>query len=212
MKINLSLCLIAGCATQATDRLVDIKAFDPRILVEVPYATDYNFMKKPVYDFGGHQPTIFVHQRVADYLKHIQTSLKPFQLLLKIYDGYRPLSVQQQMWDMIQDDRYVSNPAVTKGRHTRGTAVDCTLCYENGEELIMPTPFDDFSSLAAAEAIDDILPEALFNRKLLVQSMEKHNFKVLPTEWWHFDFNGWESDETYPPLDISFAELLAQSK
>jgi D-alanyl-D-alanine dipeptidase len=76
----------------------------------------------------------------------------------------------------------------------------------------MPTPFDDFSSLAAAEAIDDILPEALFNRKLLVQSMEKHNFKVLPTEWWHFDFNGWESDETYPPLDISFAELLAQSK
>ena len=34
---------------------------------------------------------------------------------------------RQKMWNLIRDERYVSNPRENQGRHTRGTAVDVTL-------------------------------------------------------------------------------------
>jgi len=46
--------------------------------------------------------------------------------------------------------------------------------------------------------------QILENRALLISVMHAHGFKVLATEWWHFDFVGWEK---YPLLDISFDEL-----
>jgi D-alanyl-D-alanine dipeptidase len=33
---------------------------------------------------------------------------------------------------------------------------------------------------------------AIKNRALLETIMEQHGFEGLPTEWWHFDFQGWE--------------------
>jgi hypothetical protein len=33
---------------------------------------------------------------------------------------------------------------------------------------------------------------AIKNRALLETIMEQHGFESLPTEWWHFDFQGWE--------------------
>jgi D-alanyl-D-alanine dipeptidase len=32
--------------------------------------------------------------------------------------------------------------------------------------------------------------------------MERHGIQQLPTEWWHFDFQGWRDDSQFPPLDI----------
>jgi hypothetical protein len=29
---------------------------------------------------------------------------------------------------------------------------------------------------------------------------------IYPSEWWHFDFAGWQN---YPVMDISFEDLLA---
>jgi len=34
--------------------------------------------------------------------------------------------------------------------------------------------------------------------------MEKHGFKVNSSEWWHYDFIGWQKFEV---LDIDFEEL-----
>jgi D-alanyl-D-alanine dipeptidase len=34
--------------------------------------------------------------------------------------------------------------------------------------------------------------------------MEAHGFHEIPTEWWHFDFNGWSN---YPLLDIPFSDI-----
>ena len=58
-------------------------------------------------------------------------------------------SVQQRMWNLIRDERYVSNPQRTPVG-TRGTAVDVTLVDRHGRELPMPTSFDDFSSARTA--------------------------------------------------------------
>ena len=118
----------------------------------------------------------------------------------------RPLSVQQLMWDAVRDERYVSNPAVNKGRHTRGTAVDVTLVDSSNNELEMTSPYDDFSEKAHRDYMGGT-QKALQNRDLLKEVMAKHHFKQIKNEWWHFDFDGWKDDGQFPPLDISFERL-----
>lgn len=123
-----------------------------------------------------------------------------------IMNGYRPLSVQQIMWDEIQDERYVSNPAKNKGCHTRGTAVDLTLVDSHGNELEMPTEFDDFTEKAHSNY--PVISETIFkNRALLAEIMRKHHFQPTTTEWWHFDFEGWHNDIKFPPLDVDFEQI-----
>lgn len=101
------------------------------------------------------------------------------------------LSVQQRMWDAIRDPRYVSDPAVNAGRHTRGTAVDVTLVDRRGKELPMPTDFDDFSAAAHVDA-PGISNVRASNARRLCKAMERHGFRAFPTEWWHFDWKDWQ--------------------
>lgn len=68
----------------------------------------------------------------------------------------------------------------------------------SGEELAMPTDYDDFSERAAAD-YQALPPAVIANRKVLIDVMTIHGFTVLPSEWWHFDAAGWEQ---YPLLDI----------
>jgi D-alanyl-D-alanine dipeptidase len=115
---------------------------------------------------------------------------------LKIWDGYRPIAVQWKFWELMPDERYVSDPR-KGGRHTRGTAVDLTLVTKNGQELLMPTAFDDFSGKASCDYMDAPV-EAIKNRDLLRKIMEKHGFVGLVNLWWHFDLIGWRN---HPPID-----------
>jgi D-alanyl-D-alanine dipeptidase len=110
---------------------------------------------------------------------------------LKVFDAYRPLSVQRLMWSILPDERYVADPA--KGsRHNRGMAVDCTLLDASGQEIDMGTPYDDFSERAWATSTD-LTVTVHANRMLLQSIMSEAGFDVLPTEWWHFDCRGWET-------------------
>lgn len=182
--------------------LVDIQTINPNIILDIRYATSNNFMGLPMYS----QAKCYLHPNVALALSNVQKELESMKLGLKIWDGYRPLSVQQAMWDRIQDERYVANPAKNKGRHTRGTAVDVTLLNSFGEELLMPTEFDDFTEKAHQDCMEHS-PEAIKNREFLKTIMQKHGFYPVKSEWWHFDFEGWKDDIKYPPLDVPFEEL-----
>lgn len=156
-----------------------------------------------------------MHKKAANALKKVQSELEKKGLSLKIWDGYRPLSAQQKFWDLVQDERYVSNPAINKGRHTRGTAIDLTLVKKNKhsdgstsyDELDMPTLFDDFSERAFSTATKGISNKQQANRKLLHEIMIRHGFENYEFEWWHFDWAGWKNDEKYPALDIAFEHL-----
>ncbi len=182
--------------------LVNIAAASPSILLDIRYATKNNFLHFPVYP----RAACYLQKEVAIALCEVQEEFSQINLGLKIFDGYRPLSVQQLMWDTIQDERYVSNPAKGGGRHTRGTAVDLTLVDADGNELEMPTGFDDFTERAHSDymALGEM---AIKNRALLREVMERHGFHQLPTEWWHFDFDGWRDEAKYPPLDVNFDTL-----
>lgn len=83
--------------------------------------------------------------------------------------------------------RYATEEVEVCGsRHNRGCAVDLTLVDGNGEELLMPTDFDDFSKRAGHD-YEDLPEEAIRNRDLLHETMESHGFVALETEWWHYD-------------------------
>ena len=173
--------------------LVEIRALDSRIVVDLPYATRNNFTGTAVYKSSR----CYLRRAVAVNLAAVQTELEKSGCGLKVWDGYRPLSVQKKFWALVPDVRYVASPA--KGsRHNRGAAVDVTLTDRAGHELEMPTKFDDFSPRAAANAPCDS-PAALANRQRLQQAMTAHGFQIFATEWWHFDAVGWEK---YPVLDL----------
>jgi D-alanyl-D-alanine dipeptidase len=144
----------------------------------------------------------YLRPTVAAALARVQQDLRRRGLGLKVFDCYRPLSVQRRFWELVPDERYVANPA--KGsRHNRGAAVDLTLVDRQGRELKMPTGFDDFSPRAHRDYRD--LPKAVIrNRDTLERAMRRRGFVGLPTEWWHFDFQGWERFEV---LDLPFEEL-----
>ena len=89
-------------------------------------------------------------------------------------------------------------------RHNRGCAIDLTLIdLRTGKELEMPTPYDSFAAEAASD-FNNLPAKIIQNRKLLRDTMEKHGFRVLNNEWWHFDFIGWQN---YDLIDIAFEDL-----
>lgn len=177
---------VAGLRCSGTG-LVSLLRLEPRPLVELRYASPFNFLGVTLY------PALDPQLRcpVALALQQVQRDLAAEGLGLKIWDAYRPLPVQQRMWDAIRDPRYVSDPAVNAGRHTRGTAVDVTLVDRRGRELPMPTDFDDFSEAAHGDA-PGISTERAGHARRLRAAMERRGFRAFATEWWHFDWTGWE--------------------
>lgn len=197
-RLGLALLLglaLAGCATpRCPEDLVEVQQIIPGVVLDIRYATTNNFTGKKLYPFAG----CYLRRAAAEKLAAVQAELQPLGYGLKIYDGYRPLSVQHLMWEVFPQPGYVADPK--KGsRHNRGAAVDVTLIrLADGAELPMPTPYDDFTPRAHRDFMD--LPAAAIqNRALLERVMTRHGFIGLPTEWWHFDAVNWRD---YPLLDI----------
>lgn len=172
-------------AGERTPQLIPIRDLAPGIRVEMRYATSNNFTKEILYPAAE----CLLCEPAARRLARVQAKLEKKGLGLKVWDCYRPLSVQKKLWNLVPDDRYVANPA--KGsRHNRGASVDLTLVDKQGNELPMPTLFDEFSERAHRDFMD-APAETLKNRAILQEAMEAEGFVGLPTEWWHFDDPEW---------------------
>jgi zinc D-Ala-D-Ala dipeptidase len=167
-------------------KLVDIQTIAPDILLDMRYATANNFLKAAVYPAAR----CLLRAPVAQALKAAQADLRTQGLGLKMYDCYRPLSVQRAMWKILPDNRYVANPA-TGSRHNRGAAVDLTLVDAQGKELEMPTEFDDFSDLAGRDS-QVMSAAARKNVDTLTAAMERQGYTSIVTEWWHYDGPNWK--------------------
>lgn len=176
---------------------VDIETVAADIIVSLMYASDDNFTGKVMYQ---NLTRAYLHPEAAEALINAQAELKRVRpdLSLKVYDAARPLSVQQTMWDHVKgtsNQIYVSNPANGGGLHNYGLAVDVTLCYAaTGDTLSMGTHIDYFGRMAQVRYEKECLEENLLgqeayeNRLLLRKVMTAAGYKVLPTEWWHFNF------------------------
>lgn len=200
LSCSLGLTLIAPVKvsavppTPAESEFVDIKKIDPTILVDLRYAGPNNFMHRPIYPPG--MPAL-VRASVADRLLVAQKYLSERGYGLKIWDAYRPQSAQQQLWEAIRNGSYVANPKDGLGsNHTRGVAVDATLVDRSGQEMPMPTDFDNFSP-AAMLTYQGNNGVILTNLKLLQKAMAHGGFYGLRTEWWHFCAPDYGA---YPPV------------
>jgi len=185
----------------------DHKKIMAALIVEIPdaiydlkYAGTGNFMHTKLYP---DIPTTYMRLDASEALSSVQRALKDQHMGIKIWDAYRPYSVTEKMWELVKDDRYAADPKFGSG-HNRGIAVDLTIIdLSTGKELDMGTGFDNFSDTAHHD-FKNLPANVLQNRLVLRSVMEKHGFKALETEWWHYYFiNG----KDYELLDIPFEEL-----
>lgn len=161
---------------------VRLKDLSPDFVYELKYATPDNFLKQAVYDCGE----CYLRKSTAEALVKANEAFKQLGYRIKLFDCYRPLSVQKKMWKILPGTHYVANPA--KGsKHNRGAAVDLTLVDAQGKELNMGTPFDFFGK-EAHHTYTEHPKEVLENRKLLKETLDKFNFKSIYSEWWHYEF------------------------
>lgn len=182
------------------NKLVEVMDFVPDVKLDIRYATANNFTGEIIYS----SPMAFVRIPVAKALVIVQKSLQKYGLGLVIYDAYRPYSATVKFYEVYKDTNFVASPW-QGSRHNRGAAVDVGLIdLQTGEEIQMPTGFDSFTEAASPGYMN--LPENVIkNREMLINEMQNHGFKVYPSEWWHFDFIGWEA---YSLMDISFEDLI----
>jgi D-alanyl-D-alanine dipeptidase len=190
--------MCAGAAW-ADEPLVDATQVVEGLVVDLRYATADNFLKRKVYPDSAR---CLLRQSAAQTLAKAAASLKPRGLRLKVYDCYRPRSVQWEMWKILPQPGYVADPR--KGsNHNRGAAVDLTLVDDQGKELEMPTPFDTFTQ-AAHHGYEGGTPASRKNREILRAAMEGAGFKRNRMEWWHYEL---PETRKFPVLDEPFDEV-----
>lgn len=181
--IVLCVCLFVGFESYAGTKLVPVDS--ERFITNLKYNTEDNFLKKNVYrEFN--LTGCYLHQDLAQKIHSLETILSQKKLKLIFFDCFRPLAVQQAMWKIVPDARYVANPK-SGSNHNRGVAVDLTLADEQGVPLPMPSEFDDFSSKAAVKyACSTVDQQKCDNRDLLIRIMASVGLNPIATEWWHF--------------------------
>lgn len=142
-----SLLVIGSCfaiSQEAKDKgFVDLHDIDPTIITCVRYATNENFVGKPV--DGYKKPVLMLTKQAAQALKKVQKAVKKDGYSLVVYDAYRPQQAvdhfyrwSQDIKDQVKKDQYY--PRIDKSRvlelgyvatsrsgHTRGSTVDLTI-------------------------------------------------------------------------------------
>lgn len=191
--------------TDTTKQMVALKKYIPNVIFDWKYATTNNFTKQILYT----NPDAFMRIEAAEALYKVAIELQEKGLGLKIFDAYRPYTVTKKMWEVVPNERYAANPAKGSG-HNRGAAVDLTLYNLNtGEELEMPTPYDDFTEKAHI-GYTQLSSKALQNRATLINVMRKNGFIPLDTEWWHFYLPN--AAQRFELMDLSFNKLRRIAK
>jgi D-alanyl-D-alanine dipeptidase len=198
LNVFLLLLLLAPLSAGAEpryDNLVDIKSVAPTIMVDLRYATPRNLTGHALYPPG--LPAL-VRSTTAARLAKAQEFLRAQGYGLKIWDAYRPLAVQMELWQRThQDEVFVADPLEGDGSlHTWGVAVDATLVDAEGHDVAMPTGFDEFTPAAKLryEGDDPVIKKHL---KILQAAMGHGGFFGMRNEWWHFVASDWKK---YAPI------------
>lgn len=188
--------------------LVNLEEYIPGLKVELMYSTTDNFFEQDVY---GDLTQAYLQPEVADRLKKAQEMLQREypNLTLLVYDGVRPLSVQQILWDNLDKPDsikplYVADPKVGS-LHNFGVAVDLTIFdTEAGRLLDMGTDYDFFGYQAYPDRELEMMAEGkitraqVANREILRKVMKASGFTGIGSEWWHFNaFSRSEAGEKF---------------
>ena len=174
-------------------RVID---YIPNIRQELAYATPNNFTGQRIYDFTD----AYLRYGTVKKLASVCADLADYGLGLKIWDGYRPLSAQEYLWDICPDETYVSNPTKGYRAHCRGNAVDVTLVdLESGDGVLVPSGFDNFTAFGDRD-YSDCSSTTVLHMTILEELMIRYGFEPYEKEWWHFtDTDDYPLEENFDP-------------
>lgn len=152
----------------------------PPPIISLAYAEAENFTGRRIYPLAA-EPLL---RPEAMELLQVAADLAAAQnLRLKIFDAFRPLAAQRQLWDAFPNPKYIVPPQ--KGSpHSRGVAVDLTLTDARGEELDMGAAFDEFDPVAHHGA--KLAAAQTKARLLLLGLMTTAGWDFYRNEWWHY--------------------------
>jgi D-alanyl-D-alanine dipeptidase len=188
--VTVAIVALGGGADADDGRdLVDVGKVIPDAVIDIRYATKDNFTGATLYA----KAVCKLRRAVAERLVKAAASLRMRDRRLLVWDCYRPTSVQEKLWKLVPDPRYVANPKIGS-KHSRGAAVDVGIVNQAGEAVLLPTAYDDFTEAAHREKA--LAGERGIEARQLEAAMTDAGFVGLSTEWWHFD-----APEQYPLSD-----------
>ena len=170
----------------------DLRQILPDSEFDILFASDKNITGHGMY------PAIpLLEHKTADMIKAAEEIFEADGYRIKIYDAYRPKWAQFELYDIVQDNKYIGNPYNGNSWHNLGRAVDMSLVsIETGEELEMPTPMHTFNSKANRYSDAEWSEAAKQNVDYMTKVMQSVGFDIIKTEWWHFENKG--SGDTLP--------------
>lgn len=165
-------------------RLLDL---DDDFIIDLKYSSADNFTGNIVYPFTE----CYIDAGTARRLVAAKNQAVKAGFRMKIWDAYRPVSAQQRFWDLFPDNDFVAYPpdmaTLTEFRnsHMNGQCVDVTLTDPAGNDIPMPSGFDDFTERARLDCKDTV-GEPRKNAEFLRDIMVSAGFTPYEGEWWHF--------------------------
>ncbi|MEO7107268.1 MAG: M15 family metallopeptidase [Rhodoferax sp.] len=207
---------------------VHLTTLVPDAVQDMRYHGANNFLGRPVASYEA--ATCILSEPAARALQAVQAELRPKGMTLKVFDCYRPQAAVNDFvrWgrdladqktkssfypDVPKDELFQRGYIAEKSGHSRGSTVDLTTVVLDGQLAIkvlrgpladgmdadMGTPFDWFGTQSHT---DDrtLSPDVQYNRQWLRALMQRHGFRNLPEEWWHFTLQ----PEPYPERYFNF--------
>ncbi|MDR0396659.1 MAG: M15 family metallopeptidase [Oscillospiraceae bacterium] len=184
----------------------------PGVYWDAKYASADNFTGRIV--DGYHVNRVVGARELADALREALTLAARRGLSFLLFDGYRPRRAVECFlrWARSPEDgrtkaRHYPNISKSdivplgyvaeRSGHSRGGAIDLTLCAASGgKPLDMGGGFDlmDVSSHHGAPGLS---ADAAAHRALLRDIMESSGFAAYEKEWWHYSLNNEPFADTY---------------
>ena len=194
---------------------VSVSEAIPDVILEIRYYSTFNFIGERI--DGYEQPVALLTRQAAGRLKEAADELAGKGYRLKIYDAYRPqkavdhfvrwakdaadLRMKPYFYPEIDKKDIIPGHYIAEhSGHSRGSTVDLTLFdMRTQKELDMGGPFDYFGELSHPD-YRDITEEQYANRMFLRDTMLRHGFLPITSEWWHFTLE----NEPYPDTYFTF--------
>lgn len=172
--------------------LVEITPASHDVRIELKYATKDNFTHKAVYRSSA---KCYLHTEAAAALSRAVVLAKTQGYRFIVYDAFRPSEAQWKLWEHTPDPNFLADPR-RGSPHSRGVAVDLTLCSWDFTPLDMGTEFDEFDVRSHHGRLD-VNAQAQRNRLLLMGIMTSAGWDFYRNEWWHYQlFNS----RSYPVI------------
>ena len=201
----------------------------PDAVQDMRYHGSNNFLGRPVASYEA--ATCILSKPAARALREVQAELRTQGLALKVFDCYRPQAAVDDFvrWgrdlpdqktkaafypDVPKKELFQRGYIAEKSGHSRGSTVDLTAVVVNalraskvvrgplaeGMEVDMGTSFDWFGAQSHT-ANPTLAPDVQDNRRWLRALLQRHGFRNLSEEWWHYTLQS----EPYPERYFNFA-------